>query len=112
MTTDPTRPALPSASDEPTAATAGPGRRARRHAATGGRILAGSLSAAAALGLMGAMADVTSQNSDPTAPPAGAPAQPTVIVVRRPAAVTDAVVPAVQRVAPAAAPPVTTSHAS
>ena len=54
------RPAPSHDSAERGTATAMPRQHARRrHAATGGRILAGSLSAAAALGLMGAMAQPT-----------------------------------------------------
>jgi hypothetical protein len=88
-------------------------RRARRHAATGGRIFAGSLSAAAALGLMGAMADPTGSNSNAsTATPAAAPAARAVIVIRRPAAATDVAVPATPRIVSTAAAPVATSRAS
>jgi hypothetical protein len=79
MTTDPTSPAdraarlealtqrrgtarpakRPTVVEPSIAPTVGSKRRHRRHAATGGRILAGGLSAATALGLMGAMADAT-----------------------------------------------------
>ena len=82
-------------------------RPKRAHAAAGGRILAAGLSASAALALVGAMAGPT------PATPTGAPAAPTVVVVRRtsgsPASATAEPAPAVT---PTAAPPVTTSQAS
>jgi hypothetical protein len=88
MTTDPT-----SADDR--AAT--PQRRARRrHPATGARILAGSLSAAAALGLMGTMAGAAGPTTDePTTSTADATSAP-----------------AAPRVTPTAAAPATTSRGS
>jgi hypothetical protein len=45
-------------------------RRRRRHAAAGGRILAGGLSAAVAVGLMGAMAHAATGTDEPSTGPA------------------------------------------
>jgi hypothetical protein len=108
------RPAPPTNTAEPPAATAHPRRRARRrHAATGGRILAGSLSAAAALGLMGAMANATNPSSDaPTTTTEDVTAVPTVIVISRTAGATEVAAPAAPRVTPTVAAPVTTSRGS
>jgi hypothetical protein len=95
-----------------------PRRRRRRHVATGGRLLAGSVSAAAALGLMGVMAGPptpTGVASPTTAAPA--PTVPTVVVVRHsrsevgPAATTTEVAVA-PRVTSAVAAPVAASHGS
>lgn len=86
----------------------------RRHAATGGRITAGSLSAAAALALMGAMAHAATDTS-PVPNPRVAPRAkaPTVVVIRRPGDTTPAVAtPVAPRVAPARAAPVATSRGS
>lgn len=108
-----TQPAPTADSDEPAAATAGRRPRThRRHAATGGRILAGSLSAAAALGLMGAMAQAASPSTDaPTATVSDAAAPP-VIVIRRSVRPTAVAAPASPRVTPTVAAPVTTSRGS
>jgi hypothetical protein len=107
------RPASPADTAEPTAAIANPGRRARRHAATGGRILAGSVSAAAALALMGAMANATNPSTDaPTTTTGDDTAVPTVIVIRRPAGATEVAAPGAPRVTPTVAAPVTTSRGS
>ena len=57
------------------------GKCRRRHAATGARILAGSLSASAALGLMAVMAGAPASDTGAT-PNAPAAARPVVIVVR------------------------------
>ena len=99
---------------EASAATASPRQRSpRRHTGAGGRILAGSLSAAAALGLMGAMARAAGPSTDaptPTTAPTGA--APTVIVIRRPAGPTDVAVPATPQVSPTAATPVTATRGS
>jgi hypothetical protein len=122
MTTDPTsaddraarldalrrrRTGTPEAGTVESASPTAPRRRPhRRHAATGGRILAGSLSAAAALALMGAMAHATSPSTDAptptTAPGATAPT----------ARAADVAAPAAPRVTPTAAAPVTTSRGS
>lgn len=84
----------------------------RRHAATGGRILAGSLSAAAALGLMGAMAHTASPTTDAVnTATVDAPSSPTVIVIRRTAAAPGTAIAAPQ-VAPTTAAPVATSQGS
>lgn len=108
-----THPAPAADSDEPAEATAAPRPRTRRrHAATGGRILAGSLSAAAALGLMGAMAHATSPSTDPPTATIGDPAAPSVIVIRRSAGATEVAAPAAPRVTPTVAAPVTTSRGS
>ena len=87
-------------------------RRRRRHAATGGRILAGSLSAAAALGLMGAMAHATSPGSDAQTASSGDSASATVIVIRRSVGATEAAATAAPRVTATVAAPVTTSRGS
>ena len=110
----PTRPAPPAEPVGPTTAAAATRRRARRrHAAIGGRILAGSLSAAVALGLMGAMAHATGSNGDAsTATPADTPAARAVIVIRRPDAATDVAALATPRIAATAVAPVTTSRGS
>jgi hypothetical protein len=105
------RPAPPADTAEPAVAAANPRRQARRrHAATGGRILAGSLSAAAALGLMAAMTHATNPSSD--APNrTDATAAPTVIVIRRPGGATEVVAPA-PRVSATVAARITTSRGS
>jgi hypothetical protein len=89
-------------------------RARRRHAATGGRIMAGSLSAAAALALMGAMAHATTSTAQaPAGPAAATSATPTVIVIRRSGDTASAVAaPVTPRVTPTAAAPVTTSRGS
>ncbi len=88
-------------------------RTRRRHAATGGRMIAGSLSAAAALGLMGAMAQATSPSTDaPTTTAATDAAAPTVTVIRRSTGATEVAAPAAPRVTPTVAAPVTTSRGS
>jgi hypothetical protein len=119
MTTDPTsaadRAARIEALRQRRAAGAAPQQRSRRrHAAAGGRILAGGLSVAAALGLMGAMANATSAStngSTATTATAGVPAAPTVIVIRRPAGATVAA-PIRPQIAPTTAAPVATSRGS
>lgn len=95
-------------------------RPKRRHAATGARILAGGLSAAATLGLMGAMAGgagSTGGAGSPapvqtattpavaliTAPSGSVPTPGNLVATQRPPA---------PRVVPATAPPVTVSQAS
>jgi hypothetical protein len=84
----------------------------RRHAAAGSRILAGGLSAAAALGLMGAMAHATgAATGTSTTATAGVPAAPTVIVIHRPAGANSGAVAAPQ-ITPTTAPPVATSKGS
>jgi len=87
-------------------------RARRRHAAAGARIAAGSLSAAAALALMGVMAHTTggvSSAPDPRAAPR--PEGSTVIVTRR-SADTGVGAPVAPTVAPARTAPVATSRAS
>jgi hypothetical protein len=89
-------------------------RTRRRHAAAGGRILAGSLSAATALGLMGAMAHAVTPATEPGTPvvPVMSAAQ-TVIVVRRPASTAGVTQPApAPPVVATAAPPATASRGS
>ncbi len=91
-------------------------RPRRRHAATGARIFAGSLSASAALGLMALMAGVdpgatVAESPDPSPP------QPVVIVVRSSTGATltstaSPTVAAAPLVAASTAPPVTSSQAS
>lgn len=58
------------------------GKSRRRHAATGARVLAGSLSAGAALGLMALMAGTPAGDTGATPAATSASAQPVVIVVR------------------------------
>ena len=107
------RPALRSGPAEPSTATPATGRRARRrHAAMGGRILAGSLSAAAALGLVGAMAHVAGASTETSTTGTGdAAAVPTVIVIHRPAGAS-AAARAAPHVTPTTAAPVATSRGS
>ena len=108
------RPAPPAASHEPAAATAGPRRLTRRHhAATGGRIIAGSLSAAVALGLMAAMARGTAPSTvAQTTSPGDAAMARTVLVIRRPLATGDDPGPVAPPAVATVAAPVTTSRAS
>lgn len=76
--------------------------------------MAGSLSAAAALVLMGAMARATIGDTEgPSAPPAPASATPTVIVIRRSSGTASPVAtPVAPTVTPTAAAPVATSRGS
>ena len=90
--------------DQPSGVT----RHRRRHAATGARILAGSLSASAALALMAMMAGVGS-GARVAESPVSSPPEPVVIVVRSSTGATVAAAPAV---AASAAPPVTSSQSS
>jgi hypothetical protein len=86
--------------------------RPRRHAALGGRLLAGSLSVAATLGLMGVMAGPVTETSSSSAPAAtvDTSSAPTVIIVP-PSSATESSTPVPQAVVPAA-PPVTASAAA
>lgn len=80
MTTEQPRPSPAGrAATSSAARPVGPKRR-RRHAATGARILAGSLSAAATLGLAAAMAN----GAAPPAPSSGPTPAPGALVVVRP----------------------------
>lgn len=86
----------------------------RRHAATGGRILAGSLSASVALGLMAVMAGADSGATAAQSPASPSP-EPVVIVVRSGTQTTRAVTgspAAAPAVVASSAPPVTSSRAS
>jgi hypothetical protein len=112
------RQAVPPDTTRPTpvpAPNASPRRRTgRRHAAAGGRILAGSLSAAAALGLIGVMTDAVTPATAPETPVAAVtPAAPTVIVVHRTPSASGVAQPApAPPVVATAAPPVTASRGS
>lgn len=92
-----------------------PRTRRRRHPATGARILAASLSASAAMGLMAVMAGTPADTS--VAPPNTASvAEPVVIVIRSStdatATTASATVANAPAVAASTATPVTTSQAS
>ena len=108
------RTAAPAGHDGPGTATARPRPSARRHhAATGGRILVGSLSGAAALGLMAAMASGAGPGTDPpTTVPGDAAAASPVVVIRRSDGTTEIPTAAAPPVAPTATAPVTTSRGS
>jgi hypothetical protein len=91
-----------------------PQRTRRRHAAPGGRIIAGSLSAATALSLMGAMAHADrAVQVAPDVESGSTTRAPTVIVVRQAAGTPRTVAAtATPVVTPAAAAAVTTSRGS
>lgn len=109
--------ATPSPLGPATTAPAATPRVRRHHAAAGARIMAGSLSAATALALMGAMAQETTGTAKVPTPASATRTTATVVVIRRSGITAPAVAPPVTptvtpMVTPTAVAPVATSRGS
>jgi hypothetical protein len=84
----------------------------RRHAASGGRVLAAGVSVSASLVLMNVMAAARSANTTGVTAPAPSPAAPSFVIVHQ-AATSMAATPAPRAPTPSVnAPPVTSTHGS